>query len=113
MHVVAIKDKPLRASLDDCPVEVSAPSTPIYRNMYIINFPTKVHWRYPSFYEFIEKGLVDLHKQILEKDIRSIVIPPLGCGLGGLDKVMVLELIQKALSDLISSEERHIMLINF
>ena len=33
----------------------------------IINFPTKVHWRYPSKYEYIEKGLVAL-RELLQKE---------------------------------------------
>ena len=52
---------------------------------FIINFPTKRHWRGKSRIEDIEMGLVDLVKVIRDKDIRSIAIPPLGAGLGGLD----------------------------
>ena len=43
---------------------------------WIINFPTKGHWRYPSKLEWIEVGLKDLKRVIDEKNIRSIVIPP-------------------------------------
>jgi O-acetyl-ADP-ribose deacetylase (regulator of RNase III) len=50
----------------------------------IINFPTKRHWRDKSQLEDIESGLVDLVKVIRDRGIRSIAIPPLGCGLGGL-----------------------------
>jgi O-acetyl-ADP-ribose deacetylase (regulator of RNase III) len=52
---------------------------------WIINFPTKEHWRNPSKMEWIEQGLVDLTKVIKSKNIRSIAIPPLGSGNGGLD----------------------------
>ncbi len=52
---------------------------------YIINFPTKRHWRAKSRIEDIEKGLDDLVREIHERDIRSIAIPPLGSGLGKLD----------------------------
>ena len=52
---------------------------------YIINFPTKRHWRGKSRMEDIDAGLIDLQRVILEKGIRSIAIPPLGSGLGGLD----------------------------
>lgn len=52
---------------------------------YIINFPTKRHWRGKSRMEDIEAGLVDLQEVIRQHDIRSIAIPPLGSGLGGLD----------------------------
>lgn len=52
---------------------------------YIINFPTKRHWRGKSRIEDIEAGLVALVEVIQNKGIRSIAIPPLGSGLGGLD----------------------------
>ncbi len=52
---------------------------------YIINFPTKRHWRGKSRMEDIEAGLAALAQEIRERDIRSIAIPPLGSGLGGLD----------------------------
>ena len=51
---------------------------------YIINFPRKSHWRYPSKLEYIEKGLDDLVKVLRENDIKSIAIPALGCGNGKL-----------------------------
>jgi O-acetyl-ADP-ribose deacetylase (regulator of RNase III) len=52
---------------------------------YIINFPTKVHWKGKSKLEYIESGLEDLARQIRAHGIQSIAIPPLGCGNGGLD----------------------------
>lgn len=52
---------------------------------WIINFPTKGHWRADSRLEDIEAGLVDLIAQIRKLRIRSIAVPPLGCGNGGLD----------------------------
>jgi O-acetyl-ADP-ribose deacetylase (regulator of RNase III) len=52
---------------------------------YIINFPTKVHWRGESNIEYIEKGLRDLVMQVKRLGIKSIALPPLGCGNGGLD----------------------------
>lgn len=51
---------------------------------YIINFPTKRHWKNKSRLEDIEAGLHDLVAVIQEKEIGSIAIPPLGCGNGGL-----------------------------
>ncbi|MEK6303558.1 MAG: macro domain-containing protein [Acidobacteriota bacterium] len=51
---------------------------------YIINFPTKRHWRGKSRIEDIEDGLVALAGEIRSRSIRSIAIPPLGSGLGGL-----------------------------
>jgi len=52
---------------------------------FIINFPTKRHWRHPSRMSDIDAGLVDLIAQVKRLGIRSIAIPPLGCGNGGLD----------------------------
>lgn len=52
---------------------------------YIINFPTKRHWRGKSRIEDIEAGLAALSTEIRSRNIRSIAIPPLGSGLGGLD----------------------------
>jgi O-acetyl-ADP-ribose deacetylase (regulator of RNase III) len=66
----------------------------------IINFPTKVHWRYPSKYEYIEKGLVALHELLQKEKIKSIAIPPLGCGNGGLDWEKVKPMIEQALNGL-------------
>ena len=51
---------------------------------FIINFPTKRHWRGKSRMEDIDSGLVALTAEISERGIRSIAIPPLGSGLGGL-----------------------------
>jgi len=51
---------------------------------FIINFPTKQHWRNPAKIEWIEAGLEDLKRVIIENDIHSIAIPPLGSGNGGL-----------------------------
>jgi O-acetyl-ADP-ribose deacetylase (regulator of RNase III) len=52
---------------------------------YIINFPTKRHWRGKSRMEDIESGLTALAGEIRQRHIRSIAIPPLGAGLGGLN----------------------------
>jgi O-acetyl-ADP-ribose deacetylase (regulator of RNase III) len=67
---------------------------------WVINFPTKRHWKGKSRIEDIEAGLVDLVRVIREKGIRSIAIPPLGCGLGGLDWAVVRPLIDGALAGL-------------
>ena len=66
----------------------------------IINFPTKDHWRSTSRLEHIETGLAALVDTIRERDIRSIAIPALGSGLGGLDWNEVHPLIQRALGTL-------------
>lgn len=55
------------------------------RPKYIINFPTKKHWKGKSQIEYIQDGLIDLVAQIKALNINSIAVPPLGCGNGGLD----------------------------
>ncbi len=67
---------------------------------YIINFPTKRHWRSKSRIEDIQKGLEDLVRLVKKKNIRSIAIPPLGCGFGGLRWEDVRPLIVKAFESL-------------
>ena len=67
---------------------------------FIINFPTKRHWRGKSRIEDIESGLKDLFLVIKENDIKSIAIPPLGSGLGGLNWFEVKNLIKNALAPL-------------
>jgi len=52
---------------------------------YLVNFPTKMHWRAKSELSYIEQGLDALVCELKERRIRSIGIPPLGCGNGGLD----------------------------
>ena len=66
----------------------------------IINFPTKTNWRLPSEYIYIEAGMSQLVKVIKEKNIKSIAIPPLGSGNGGLDWNKVKVIMEKYLSDL-------------
>ncbi|MBX3670434.1 MAG: macro domain-containing protein [Rhodocyclaceae bacterium] len=61
---------------------------------YIINFPTKDHWRGASKMAFIRDGLIDLVAQVRRLGIRSIAVPPLGCGNGGLDWTEVRPLIE-------------------
>jgi O-acetyl-ADP-ribose deacetylase (regulator of RNase III) len=63
------------------------------RPRFIINFPTKSHWRGASKIEYIRSGLRDLVHQVERLKIRSIAVPPLGCGSGGLDWNEVKELI--------------------
>lgn len=67
---------------------------------YVVNFPTKKHWRNASKLEWIECGLENLKAFIVRSDIRSIAIPPLGAGNGGLEWDAVRDLIVAALSDL-------------
>jgi hypothetical protein len=67
---------------------------------WIINFPTKRHWRSKSRLEDIEFGLRDLRRVLTELKIKSVAIQALGAGLGGLDWGDVQPLIEEALEDL-------------
>lgn len=63
--------------------------TRLEKPKFIVNFPTKNDWRRPSELFYIESGLVSLKEVILQNNIVSIAIPPLGCGLGGLNWIQV------------------------
>ncbi|AGX88303.1 type II toxin-antitoxin system antitoxin DNA ADP-ribosyl glycohydrolase DarG [Candidatus Symbiobacter mobilis] len=67
---------------------------------FIVNFPTKRHWRGNSRMEDIESGLAALVAEIQARGIRSIAIPPLGSGLGGLNWNEVRSVIEKHLTPL-------------
>jgi O-acetyl-ADP-ribose deacetylase (regulator of RNase III) len=70
------------------------------RPRFIINFPTKRHWRSPAHIEDIEAGLAALLEEIRKRGIRSIAVPPLGCGNGGLDWSEVRAVIERTLGGL-------------
>ena len=67
---------------------------------WIVNFPTKQHWRTPSRMEWIVAGLQDLRRFMVENNVKSIAIPALGAGNGGLGWPAVREQIERALGDL-------------
>lgn len=67
---------------------------------YIVNFPTKRHWKARSTLQDIDAGLVALVGEIRRFDFGSIAIPSLGCGNGGLDWNVVRPRILKALTEL-------------
>ena len=67
---------------------------------FIINFPTKRHWKNKSRIEYIQAGLAALVEEVRRLKIRSIAVPPLGCGLGGLNWNEVRPLIEEAFRDL-------------
>lgn len=67
---------------------------------YVINFPTKRHWRGKSRLEDIEAGLGALVDEVGRRGIRSVAVPPLGCGLGGLQWGIVRPLIAAAFAEL-------------
>ncbi|WP_255205648.1 macro domain-containing protein [Actinomadura sp. BRA 177] len=59
-------------------------AVPLDGDRWVINFPTKRHWRSASRLEDIESGLSDLSRVLSELDVTSVAVPPLGCGHGGL-----------------------------
>ncbi len=67
---------------------------------YIINFPTKRHWREKSRIEDIESGLKALVEEVRRLKVSTIAVPPLGCGLGGLEWGKVQPLIERAFAEL-------------
>ncbi len=64
----------------------------------IVNFPTKTDWRKPSEYNYIEKGLEDLVQIIKDRNIKSLALPPLGAGNGGLNWIRVKQILERHLS---------------
>lgn len=72
----------------------------MFNPRYVINFPTKKHWRAHSRIEDIVAGLESLVAVVRDRRIKSIAIPPLGCGLGGLDWAEVRPLIVQAFAGL-------------
>lgn len=67
---------------------------------WIVNFPTKQHWRGDSKMEWITEGLQDLRRFLIDNKVKSIAIPPLGAGNGGLDWAEVRPHIEEALAGL-------------
>lgn len=67
---------------------------------WIVNFPTKQHWRSPSKLEWVTEGLQSLRRFLVAQGVRSVAIPPLGAGNGGLDWHDVRHEIEAALGDL-------------
>lgn len=72
----------------------------MFNPKYIINFPTKRHWRGRSRLDDIEAGLKALVKDVKGAGICSVAVPPFGCGLGGLDWNVVRPLIEEAFREL-------------
>lgn len=69
---------------------------------YVVNFPTKDHWRNPSKLTDIEAGLRALTDEIDRLGIRSIALPALGCGLGGLDWETVRDAVETTFAEQVS-----------
>lgn len=76
------------------------PTNSMMNPKWIINFPTKNHWIHPSSYSYIEAGIDDLIMQIEKFQIKSIAIPPLGSGQGGLDWHKVKQIIVEKMHSL-------------
>jgi len=72
----------------------------MYGPQWIINFPTKKHWRQPAKLEWIRAGLSDLKTVIRQNDIHSVALPPLGAGNGGLTWATVRQMIEESLTEL-------------
>jgi O-acetyl-ADP-ribose deacetylase (regulator of RNase III) len=72
----------------------------LYNPRYIINFPTKRSWRERTKLEYISRGLQSLVSEIKKYQIRSVALPALGTGLGGLDWKQVYPLIKSAFAEL-------------
>jgi O-acetyl-ADP-ribose deacetylase (regulator of RNase III) len=72
----------------------------MFNPRFIINFPTKRHWRGKSRYEDIASGLNALVQEVRARKIRSIAVPPLGSGLGGLQWSKVKRMIEEAFEEI-------------
>lgn len=64
---------------------------------WILNFPTKKHWKNKSEYEYIEEGMKKFVETYKDKNINTIAFPMLGCNNGGLEKDIVLQIMTKHL----------------
>ena len=64
---------------------------------WILNFPTKKHWKNKSEYEYIESGMIKFLETYKERGIKTIAFPMLGCSNGGLDKDIVIQIMAKYL----------------
>lgn len=72
----------------------------LFAPRFVLNFPTKMDWRHPSKIEWIEDGLRDLRRVILENGIKSVAVPALGCSNGQLKWDDVFPLVLREFDDL-------------
>lgn len=66
------------------PVQVDPLESPNFGVLWIIHFPTKTHWKNPSLLPYVDDGLAALARFCVQRELASVAIPALGCGLGGL-----------------------------
>lgn len=85
---------------------LSVPLNSISAPFYVINFPTKAHWKGHSKLEFIEQGLNSLKAEVKRLELKSVAIPALGSGLGGLPWQQVELFIKEHLADMPDVEWR-------
>ena len=88
---------------DSCDKKLFKPGyLQIYKNSkpWILNFPTKIHWKDPSKIEYLEEGLKKFRDEYLNKNIKSIAFPLLGASLGGLSEELVYKTMTKYLEPL-------------
>ncbi|WP_077342338.1 type II toxin-antitoxin system antitoxin DNA ADP-ribosyl glycohydrolase DarG [Pseudocolwellia agarivorans] len=78
---------------------LSVPLNSMSPPFFIINFPTKAHWKGKSKLEYIEQGLDSLKAEVKRLNLKSVAIPALGSGLGGLPWQDVEQLIQSSLAE--------------
>lgn len=81
------------------------------RDCYVVNFPTKTHWRNGSEYAFVRDGLISLREYLIQwinfsmpGERLAVTVPALGCGHGGLDWTKVRQMIETALGDIESAD---------
>ena len=93
----------LNAYKSDCSDNILRIGNPTWysigKSKFVCCFPTKDHFENPSKLEYIEQGLLTLKKQVAEIGVKSIALPLLGCGLGGLREIDVVKLITTILGD--------------
>jgi O-acetyl-ADP-ribose deacetylase (regulator of RNase III) len=77
----------------------------LFDDKLILLFPTKNHWKNPSRMSYIDRGLESLVSWISDNNIKSIAIPPLGCGNGGLSWLEVLPRIETVMSEVVCEIE--------
>lgn len=80
---------------------------------HIINYPTKLHWENPSRYEYIITGFRPLARLVIAKHIKTLALPPLGCGNGGLDPTTVKNLIMSCFYPLVRDHLKTLYLCGF